>query len=317
MNVLQYAKAYLNRGFSIIPLVPDGSKKAAIAWGKYAKTLPTVAEVNHWFGDNKHGIGLVCGGVSGGGGDMGLEVLDFDDGSIIREWVKLIGTPLGKRLTIIKTPSGGHHVPFLCKYWTGATKIAKANKNDFEEKTLVETRGEGSYIATVGSAPGTHKMGDYTHWKGPSLLELPTLTADERLTLWKAARTFDRLGLIEQIVDERVEALRKERERRNAGVAKSTKFGDQYNARTSWEEVLGPHGWTSKDGVDWTRPGKDEGTSASVKVASDGEEVLTVFSSNAGPLSGVTSFKKINKFVAYAILNHGGSCAKAKAELSK
>jgi hypothetical protein len=56
--------------------------------------------------------------------------------------------------------------------------------------------------------------------------------------------------------------------------------------RTTWGDILGPHGWTQgatkADGnTEWTRPGKDEGTSATTK-GEDGP--MFVFSSNAAPL---------------------------------
>ena len=57
------------------------------------------------------------------------------------------------------------------------------------------------------------------------------------------------------------------------------------------------------NGEYFTRPGKDEGVSASIVNAEDGTRLLHVFTSNAPPL-GVRSY---NAFDLYALLVHNGN----------
>ena len=97
----------------------------------------------------------------------------------------------------------------------------------------------------------------------------------------------------------------------------STPWGD-FDARANWADILEPGGWTSTNGIAWTRPGKQLGTSASIVTAKDGTEVLTVFSSAAGVLACTgTGHRTWGKFAAFAELYHGGDrSAAAKAVIA-
>ena len=60
-------------------------------------------------------------------------------------------------------------------------------------RTLIETRGEGGYVLTVGCSASCHPSGNqYEHVHGPSLVDLETISTAERETIHKAARMFDR-----------------------------------------------------------------------------------------------------------------------------
>lgn len=73
-TILDTAIAYRRRGLSLIPIRRDGSKAPIGAWKQFQSKLPTAKQVRGWFTvPNPPGIGVLCGGVSGG-----LEVLDFD-----------------------------------------------------------------------------------------------------------------------------------------------------------------------------------------------------------------------------------------------
>jgi hypothetical protein len=90
--------------------------------------------------------------------------------------------------------------------------------------------------------------------------------------------------------------------------------------RLTWDGLLTRHGWTTRDGVIWTRPGKSFGTSAKLVTAQDGTSVLTVFSGNAGPLSPTESHKSWSLWWAYVALEFGGdgkaAFAAAKQEVA-
>jgi hypothetical protein len=292
--VYRFAKHYRDSGISVIPLRVDGSKSPAItSWTPFTKRLATDAELAEWF-SRPAGIGLVCGAISGG-----LEVIDFDDGELFEPWRELVAN-IVDRLPQVATPSDGWHVPLRCDEIGGNVKIAC--DPDRKKQTLIETRGEGGYIVAVGSPSETHATGlDYCHAGGPPPWRVPRITPSERRELWAAARKFDKRG------EAFTQKLIARQSRKSAGVSTQLHPVVQaFNDLHSWDSILTRHGWTSRDGEHWTRPGKSFGVSARVVIADDGSELLTVFSGNAGPLSPDGSFRTWNKFDAWAALEHRG-----------
>jgi hypothetical protein len=72
-RMLDYAKDYLQRGFSIIPLKPKDKRPAIPSWLEFQKRIPTEEELEQWFGNgSSNGIGIVTGNISG------LTVVDLD-----------------------------------------------------------------------------------------------------------------------------------------------------------------------------------------------------------------------------------------------
>ncbi len=170
---------------------------------------------------------------------------------------------------------------------------------------------------TVGCAPECHETGNlYEHVGGPPLTELSVLTESERKTLHAVARSFDH-GIGNAHVDEPVPGY----ERSKPGESP----GDAFNQRATWEEILA--GWQpvgESGGIKrWRRPGKAAGYSATTGIRSKaGNDLLTVFSTNAFPFEGVTPEGRpgvtYNKFSAYALLNHDGDFkAAAKGLVTK
>jgi len=284
---------YRDAGLSVIPLRLDGSKAPTLkSWQPYQQKLATDEELDQWFA-NEAGIGMVGGAVSGG-----LEIVDFDDGSLFPPWRKMVAA-IVDRLPVVETPSGGWHVLFRCNEIGGNTKIAMDPSR--KKQTLIETRGEGGYIAAEGSPCATHATGlPYVQYSGPALPEVPRITPSERRQLWAAARTFDRAELAKEI-------LRKQA--RQLVMVAPTGVHPVIAAfclRTTWHDILEPHSWTTNDGITWTRPGKTFGTSARVVTAKDGSDVLTMFSANCGALSPTGSHKSFNKFSAWTALYFRG-----------
>lgn len=294
------ATEVVQSGVSIIPLRLDGSKAPAIAsWKEYQTRLPTDEELQSWY-RSKAGIGLVGGIVSGG-----LEILDFDDGSLFEPWRKSIES-IAVRLPVVETPSGGYHVFYRCEVISGNQKIAVDPNR--EKQTLIETRGDGGYVCGVGSPIGIHRDGLYVQTMGPVLPEIPTISVVDRKQLWKAARAFDKSESLKSFLPKpKVEQKKHEGD---------TPW-DDFNRRATWDQIL--KGWKQQSETDWTRPGKSNGTSASVRKAAGSDvEVLVVFSSNAGPIAPSNSdHRTLSKFEAFKQLNYGGDGrAAAKAALT-
>lgn len=304
--IKERAEQHAAGGLSVFPLKLDGSKSPAVpSWNQYRTQIAATDELDELFGQ-RAGIAVVCGVISGG-----LEVLDFDDGSLLEPWFEQVAA-IATKLPIIDTPSRGAHVYYRCFEVSGNHKIAVDPHR--EKKTLIETRGEGGYVVAPGSPKAVHSAGIiYCQFSGPRLPNVPTITPDERRQLWVAARTFDRSDLRQEYVK------KKHREQSPPSQISSdpTAPWNEFQRGANWDEILLPHGWRTRDGEHWTRPGKDFGTSARVVRSTDGAEVLTVFSGNAGPLSPIGGYKTWGKFQAYAALNHCGDSRTAAKELRR
>ena len=89
--------------------------------------------------------------------------------------------------------------------------------------------------------------------------------------------------------------------------------GDDYNARTTWEELLTPLGWAivyrKNEATVWRRPGKAEGISATTNF--NGNDKFYVFSTST-QFESETSY---SKFAFFATIKHGGDFKAAANDL--
>jgi len=307
------AQAYLASGLSVLPARREGDEKrvALRAWKPYQNRLPTTDEVQAWFSNGHQALCLVCGGVSGN-----LEMVDFDLGAEAFEpWCRFVREAIPgllERLVIETTPSGGRHVAYRAQVpVSGNLKLAQrrlpATSGDpivISDKTyvprrdtagnwhvlltMIETRGEGGLFLCAPSDGYVLVQGD--------LSALPVITADERETLLSAAWALNEVVPAPEPVPRSADA--------------GTRPGDDYSARGDVRAVLQKHGWTlARPGENeyWRRPGKNAGTSATLK-----DRVFYVFSSNAAPFEPQKAY---SPFSVYALLEHGGDFAKAAAAL--
>ncbi len=60
-STLDWARYYVEKGFSVIPLKRRSKTPALKSWKEYQFRLPTDEELQQWFGDGKHNIGIVTG----------------------------------------------------------------------------------------------------------------------------------------------------------------------------------------------------------------------------------------------------------------
>jgi putative DNA primase/helicase len=300
--------AYVAGGLSPIAVRPD---KRPLPWKRYQSAAMAMQTARVWdtTGMMSHyGVGIVTGIVSGG-----LEVIDFDSPDCFPPWRRLVESIVCD-LPIVETPRGGNHVYYRCEKISGNTVIAA---DPTGKKPKIETRGEGGYVVAPGGAC-IHPTGlPYVQIAGPSLTAVPTISPAERLQLWRAAEQFDEAELAKQAAAREI-ARRQRLLHPPQPSAEGTPWED-FNRGATWESVLIPHGWTTRDGVEWSRPGKtDGGLSAKVCEAADGHRVLCVYSSSAGVLSPDSeNYKSWNLFAAYAALNHAGDFKAAARELRK
>ena len=136
--------------------------------------------------------------------------------------------------------------------------VINATTEEKVPQVLIETRGEGGFVIVAPSAGTVHPSGRpwLMHVGDPSTI--PTITAEEHKALWAVARTFDQMpARVEQKAATGPDATPARAGTADEGLTP----GEDWAARTSWPEILEPHGWTVARVTGrvtyWCRPGKD------------------------------------------------------------
>lgn len=339
-NVLDHALAYLAANYSVIPIALNGSKlpefsllplrwneekkKDERTWNKFREERVCEEEAWRWWQKpGPPGIALVAGEMS-----LGLELIDFDQEADVifpawREMVEAEWPGLLSRVSVVKSPAG-YHVWLRCPdVEAGNDKLARRSAEEkvaleaeaaregrkgFKAKmTLIETRGEGGYALAPGCPPECHPSGKtYEHHSGRPLLELDSISMDERDFLITCARSFDRQAPAPEPTPK-------------SSPGNDMRPGDDFDRRGwDWADILERYGWKLAFGSPggerrWRRPGKDHGWSATTgHCSSGGAELLRVFSSNADPFQEERAY---GKFRALAMLECNGDLAKCASML--
>ena len=259
-------------GIQVIPIYRKD--QPAFEWKAYQRRFATQGEIRFWAGIYAS-LAILCGLIS-----FGLEVLDFDCLRTAKDFLLKVRGDLINRLPIIQTPGGGTHIYYRCSVIAPSTKIAL----DQAGRVRVETRGEGGYAVSSGSALDVHELGkpyEIIQWQ--DFPKVPMIEPAERWELIMLARSYH----VPQRGD--VEAAKKllMRKFQSPSVARPDRRVSQTSEELSARnrDLLAKTGWTTSDEISYTRPGKDSGLSAKFNKALDGNEVFTVFSTNAGELS--------------------------------
>lgn len=298
----------LRAGLCVVPPRQDGSKAPEGFWRAWQSRRPDETTVSTWYSAGRTGIGYVCGAVSGG-----LEMFEFEDARTHAAFVATADAlALGDLVERVSggyeslTPGGGVHWLYRSSDIAGNTKLACRPKLP-EEQTherdtvavLIETRGEGGYTVEAPSSGTVHPSGAPYRLRRGSVETIATITPAERRQLWNLARTFDQLP--ESMPRAEARPL-------------TSSVIDEYNRRTTWQELLVPDGWTlahQRGGVlYWRRPGKDRGVSA--VSGYNAEDRLAVYSTSTELETG----RGHSKFAYFAQRNHGGDFKSAHRALA-
>ncbi len=312
MNIHTTALPMLQSGLCVLPAIPAEKRPSLSGWKAFQAARPNETQIKTWFVDAP-GLCLVCGAVSGN-----LEMIDFDaQGEMFTAWwekVEATAPGLFDRLVVEQTPSGGYHVAYRCTDSVpGNQRLAQRsiicdspNPIEIHGKklvprkiggrwevlvTLIETRGEGG-LFLCDPAPG------YKLQQG-NFCQLPVLTAAERDILINAAQSLN------EHVERSASSAPHDSHETSGG-----RPGDDFNSRSDIRSLLTKHGWTQisqGENEHWRRPGKDCGTSATLK---DG--VFYVFSTSAAPFEADRGY---SPFQVYSLLEHNGDFAAAAREL--
>jgi len=301
---LQSAAAdYLAAGQCVLPAKLAEKRPAIGRWKQYRNRLPTEAEVSAWFANSPEALCIICGKVSGNG-----EMIDFDaGGELFEAWAQRIPADLLAKLVIESTQRDGRHVYYLCEGEVcGNMKLAQRREGD-KIVTLIETRGEGG-LFLCAPTPGYELIqGD--------LANPPVLTMAERDILLQAA--WDLTEHLPPVVNGPTHhgdvGQRTAVSVGQAGYSPEmgARPGDDFNRRGDVRAVLEQHGWARTKGGEneyWSRPGKNSGTSATLKGG-----VFFVFSTNAAPFEPERGYAP---FAVYTLLEHGGDFEQAASCLA-
>jgi len=269
-ELLQNIQALLTEELAIIPLKADKAPKLPENSKYFAERISEDDEktIKELFSGVKM-FGLKCGKIS-----ENIEGIDFDDhdGShgIKKIFVQFTKNELvnnlikSGRIVVQETPSGGYHLIYHTEEVTGNTKLAKWK----DGKTMIETRGEGGYIAIHPSDGYTLLRNDFFSLGDP-------LEKEERDALFELAKSFTQKTEKETSKADDFYAIE---ETDPISVYNATKV-----AKVKF--MLEDQGWVkvkkhSNGKEDWRRPGKSEGVSATWGYR---QNSMYVFSSNAEP----------------------------------
>ena len=301
-EILTTALRFATQGIVVVPVAPDGSKRPGLSsWKEFQDRQPTQEELLAWFNNEQvQGLGVITGPIS-----CNLLMIEFE-GRAVEQKLHLRAAQAIKAAgfeelwqSIIDgyteaTPSGGIH--FLVKVdgpaIDGNTKLA--SKPGEDGGCLIETRAAGGFSICAPSGGTAHPSGKSWSMIAGSIETIPTISTAEMNELFTILATFDEMP--------KPEITKQELTKREFNPALP---GDDYNQRTTWEEILEPLGWkkvfTQSEKTLWRRPNKDEGISASTNHG--GYDTFYVFSTS-------TTFeanKSYSKFAVYAHLHHGNN----------
>lgn len=258
---------------------------------------PKLKEGSQW-------VGIITGKVSGN-----LEVIDIDlkndpSGRIWEDYSALIrdaAPELWDALVVVKTVSGGYHLYYRCKAVTlpGNSKLAHTETGE----DIVETRGEGGYVAAPPSPGYEITQGD--------LSRIPEISGEERELLLSLAYRMDRTEPVE---------LPKPKEKAGGESAKQwvglSTFED-YNQRETALELLEDIGWTqvkeTPEKIYLLRP--PGGAPSTNSNSGDFHKIHRLYWLYSG--AGLPVNKPLSPAEIYTQLKHNGDKREAAKELYK
>jgi hypothetical protein len=313
-DLLTAALDWHDAGYCVIPAHEDGSKRPFAPWKQYQVERPSREQVAEWFSSGHYtGVGIITGQASGN-----VEMVEVENRAIVNGSLEFLGD-ISRRSNIdhiwntalrgCAEQSGGGGVHMFIRLEDqavpGNLKLAANRDNE----VLAETRGEGGFVIVAPTPPRTGHHNAYTLLPGSNPARTPTLTSDERDELHNLLRTLD---------DAPTKAPEPAPSPRPNTPHTGLTPADDYNASTDWSDILIPAGWTRLNSsvraghpiTWWTRPGKNEGVSASTGGESDW---LYVFTTS----TDLPDNEPLNKFYVYAHYHHDGDMSAAAKQLAR
>jgi hypothetical protein len=316
-KLLKAARNWYDAGYCVVPSHEDGGKRPAGYWARFQKERPTWQQTEEWItSGNYTGIGVICGEASGNVEMLEIEGPEQDLADRISRIIDLaltkydtIGLPeLCDRVfhgCAETSAGGGFHIfvrindgPAL-----GNTKLAMHG-----DKVLAETRGQGGFVIVAPTpARKGHRQGSvYTLQPNTSPANTPHITSEER----------DLLHLLigEALHQHHDTPTEPPKPKTPRATAPDLTPWDDWANRTSWADILTPHGWqyawTAPDErTHWTRPGKNKTEGTSATTLEDGP--MYAFTTSTTLPAG----EGMSKLYVYAHYNHNNDLQAASRHL--
>ena len=286
-----------------IPILLGGPKRPAISWGDRGPL--TDLEIFHYWPLElrlaSFGVATVLGPRS-----TWLVVLDIDCNWMFPNCLWFF-QHIWQRCPIVKTPSGGVHIYFRVEEEMRSLVLAKDPTST--RQMLAEVRASGALAIHPMSPPNIHKSEiPYLMQTMIPIQNAPFLSRGEWEPLFDYIRTFDRTPTKKDYSPIITKINNQTPDQTNRKDGDETPWA-KFNRLYSFAELLKPKGWLEISPGNWSRPGKiDGGNSASVTVARDGNEILTVFTTS-DPILKVG--QKLNKAGCLTFLYFGGDYSAA------
>jgi putative DNA primase/helicase len=317
MDIESRAKELADAGIGIIPIhqhdPENGDKRPAINWKRIQTQHLTSAEINQWFTRDQYGIGVAMGATSNDLMLIELEGRGVNLLPTLTQNAQRIGANhLWRRMFgwSERTPSGGFHWYIFAPGNTSGNRKLARDKND---DVLAETRENGGYSVVAPLDGERYHHTGRGAWPlipgGPATAG--TFTPDELDTLLSVFRTIDEKPIDTTAPTSQPVYTPPAQRHPHSGITP----GDDFEDKTSWTDILTPHGWTPVftrgSETFWRRPGKNNGISASTGHTDDRDR-LWVWSTS-------TSFQTetpYTKFGAYTLLEFNGDHTAAAKHLA-
>ncbi|WP_417851695.1 AAA family ATPase [Thalassoglobus sp.] len=331
------ALEYQRAGFSVIPVGENKVPKRS--WKERTKQLPTDAEVIEDF-RQPAGIGIVAGKVSGNLEVIDIDIEDMAEADACRDSLLSNSVNACKKLgidcsglsgiSVNRTPRNGLHLFYRCiEPVSGSQKLARHNgkrvdstgEHDSTTGYHIETRGEGGYCLSPGSADFSHPLGasKYQHIAGPKLIDLkPSVSPELRDVLLCEAKFlgidgdgFEDAQSMQAAMSAKQDQQPAEAERASVTLSPIRNTNVSNNIMMTWAEILEPHGFTQAETVDgvtyWKRPGSKNKHSASTNY--QGTDLFYPWSPNCHP--ALEANRGYNKLATYTALVFGDHSSEA------
>jgi replicative DNA helicase len=269
------------------------------------------------------GYGIIGGAVSGGVECIDVDTKNDPSGSVWGDLLALIGMDelIGgyfNELYTERTPTGGYHIVYRYESPEGAKRAGNVNlARSRENKSIIETRGEGGYFVTAPTEGYEAIQGDLT--------DLPTLSRNERDRMIEICKSL--CYIAPAGAQQEPEPVTHARGTHKQGTGAFDHYDRAATAETV-RDLLIKHGWTPKgkdrDGrIKMLRP--DNGTPSTAPHSgnilmygppgSDPLPLFSVFTTSALPFepyrrdaTGAETNEKrsYRPRDVYALLEHGG-----------
>jgi Glycosyl transferase family 2/Bifunctional DNA primase/polymerase, N-terminal len=300
LSTFESALAYTKAGISVIPILPteavtpNGKERTPFDCREYIRhRIATPEELREWFAadDGPFGLAGVLGPISGG-----LECLDLTHAAVVNLFQQLVtfqgGASLLAKLSSLRAPAEGRtRLYYRCPDPArGYSRLAQlevpCKRGAVKLQVLAFLHGEGSWTA-LPSFSASGDFDDVYEWVGRDLMQVPTLTGDERQLMLESA------SCLNAWVDP------------NAILAPAVPHG--FDSSVTWDQILVPLGWKKVrdfgEVAVWHTPERTKPGYCGVSGIGFNRDLLYM----------IRTGRAYTKFGAFASFHFGGDFAKAKS----